>query len=45
MPNKNGTQTVEPDEKLVINPVDDKSGSPSKKSTPNPQQAGARKSS
>jgi membrane fusion protein (multidrug efflux system) len=33
MPNKNGTQTMEPDEKLTISLADDRAGSPSKERT------------
>jgi membrane fusion protein (multidrug efflux system) len=33
MPNKNGTQTMDPDEKLTINLTDDKAGSPSNERT------------
>jgi membrane fusion protein (multidrug efflux system) len=36
MPNKNGTETMEPDEKLTINLADDKAGSPSKERTDKP---------
>jgi len=36
MPNKNGTQTMDPDEKLTINLADDKAGSPSKEGTDKP---------
>jgi membrane fusion protein (multidrug efflux system) len=36
MPNENGTQTMEPDEKLTINLADDKAGSPSKERTDKP---------
>jgi membrane fusion protein (multidrug efflux system) len=36
MPNKNGTQTMDPDEKLTINLADDKAGSPSKERTDKP---------
>jgi membrane fusion protein (multidrug efflux system) len=36
MPNKNGTQTMDPDEKLTINLADDKAGSPSKDRTDKP---------
>src|SRR6266481_4250870 len=43
MPNKNGTQTMEPDEKLTINPADDKDGSPSKERTDKPSTSGRKK--
>src|SRR5258708_23355538 len=36
MPNKNGTQTMEPDEKLTINLAEDKASSPSKERTDKP---------
>jgi len=36
MPNENGTQTMEPDEKPTINLADDKAGSPSKERTDKP---------
>jgi membrane fusion protein, multidrug efflux system len=36
MPTKNGTQTVEPDEKLTINLADDKAGSPSEERSDKP---------
>src|SRR5258708_1834030 len=36
MPNENGTQTMEPDEKLTINLAEDKASSPSKERTDKP---------
>jgi membrane fusion protein (multidrug efflux system) len=36
MPNKNGTETMEPDEKLMINLTGDQAGSPSKERTDKP---------
>jgi membrane fusion protein (multidrug efflux system) len=36
MPNKNGTQTMDPDEKLTVDLTDDKAGSPSKMRTDKP---------
>jgi membrane fusion protein (multidrug efflux system) len=43
MPNKNGTQTMDPDEKLTINLKDDKAGSPSEERTDKPSTSGRKK--
>jgi membrane fusion protein (multidrug efflux system) len=43
MPNENGTQTMEPDEKPTINLADDKAGSPSKERADKPSTSPVKK--